>query len=48
MLSRPSPDEARAEEILQRSLAEAEQRSALSWGLRTAMTFAQLRLRQGR
>src|SRR4029077_15757535 len=47
MLSRPSPDEAGAEEILQRSLAEAEHRSALSWELRTAMTLAQLRLRQG-
>jgi predicted ATPase len=42
------PDESRAEEALKRSLGGARQQGALAWELRTAMTLARLRVRQGR
>jgi predicted ATPase/DNA-binding winged helix-turn-helix (wHTH) protein len=41
-------DERGAEKCFEQSIALADQQSALSWRLRTATSFAQLRLRQGR
>jgi predicted ATPase/DNA-binding winged helix-turn-helix (wHTH) protein len=41
-------DERGAEKSFEQSIALADQQSALSWRLRTASSFARLRLRQGR
>lgn len=41
-------DERGAEKCFEQSIALADQQSALSWRLRTATSFARLRLRQGR
>jgi predicted ATPase len=41
-------DERGAEKSFDQSIALADQQSALSWRLRTASSFARLRLRQGR
>lgn len=48
LMSRPSPDEDRAEKILLRSLEEAGRQGALAWELRSSLTLARLRMRQGR
>jgi predicted ATPase len=48
LLTRPQPDEAAAEAILERALSVARQQGALSWELRASMTLARLRARQGR
>jgi predicted ATPase len=48
LLALPQPDEARAEASLKRSLAVAREQGALSWELRTTMTLARLRAKQGR
>lgn len=48
LLSLPQPDEAEAETVLGQSLAAARQQGALSWELRTSLTLARLRARQGR
>src|SRR5262249_39149091 len=48
LLSMPSTDEAVAEVTIIRALAEARRQCALAWELRTAMTLARLRVRQGR
>jgi predicted ATPase len=48
ILSMPEPDEAEAEDCLMGALSVARRQSALAWELRTAMTFARLRVRQGR
>jgi predicted ATPase/DNA-binding winged helix-turn-helix (wHTH) protein len=48
LLSMPSPDEALAEATLMRALAEARRQCALAWELRAAVTFARLRVKQGR
>jgi predicted ATPase/DNA-binding winged helix-turn-helix (wHTH) protein len=48
LLSMPSTDEALAEAVLMRALAEARRQCALAWELRAAMTLARLRGRQGR
>jgi predicted ATPase len=48
LLSMPSTDDALAEAILMRALAEAHRQGALAWELRTAMTLCRLRVKQGR
>jgi predicted ATPase len=48
LLALPKPDEERAEVSLARSLAVAREQGALSWELRTSMTLARLRAKQGR
>jgi predicted ATPase/DNA-binding winged helix-turn-helix (wHTH) protein len=48
LLMCPNCDIERAEAALERSLHAAGQQSALSWELRTAMTRAHLRIKQGR
>jgi predicted ATPase len=48
LVSMPSGDEVLAEAIITRALAEARRQGALAWELRTAMTFARLRMQQGR
>ncbi len=47
-MSRPSPDDARAEESLARALTVAREQGAVSWELRAATMLARLRQRQGR
>ena len=48
LLSMPSTDEMLMEAVIMRALAEARRQCALAWELRTAMTLARLRARQGR
>lgn len=48
LFMRPQPDEAGASAALERSLSVARQQGALSWELRTSMTLARLRAKQGR
>jgi len=48
LLSLPSTDEAVAEAIIMRALAEARRQGAVAWELRTAMTLKRLRVKQGR
>jgi hypothetical protein len=48
LLSMPAPDEVLAEAVIRRALAEARRQGALAWELRTAMTLAKLRDKQGR
>lgn len=48
LLSMPSTDEVLAETVITRALAEARRQTALAWELRTAMTLARLRAKQGR
>jgi predicted ATPase len=48
LVSMPSTDEAAAESIVTRAIAESRQQCALSWELRAAMTLARLRAKQGR
>jgi predicted ATPase len=48
LVSMPSTDEALAEAAITRALAEARRQCALAWELRAAMTFARLRMKQGR
>lgn len=48
LISMPSTDEVLVETLITRALADARQQSALAWELRTAMTFARLRTKQGR
>lgn len=48
LVSMPTTDEVLAEAIITRSLAEARRQGALAWELRTAMTLARLRMKQGR
>jgi len=48
LVSMPSTDEVLAEAIILRALAEARRQGALAWELRTAMTLARLRVKQGR
>jgi predicted ATPase/DNA-binding winged helix-turn-helix (wHTH) protein len=48
LVSMPSTDEVLAEAVITRALAEARRQSALAWELRTAMTLARLRVKQGR
>ena len=48
LLSTPQPQESVAADALERSLDCARQEGALTWELRTAMTVARLRARQGR
>jgi predicted ATPase/DNA-binding winged helix-turn-helix (wHTH) protein len=47
-LARSNPDETRAEAALESSLALAREQGALSWELRSSMTLARLRSKQGR
>jgi predicted ATPase len=48
LVSMPATDEALAEAIIMRALAEARRQGALAWELRTAMTLCRLRVKQGR
>ena len=48
LLSMTSADETLAEAVIMRSLACARRQSAMAWELRTTMTLAKLRVRQGR
>jgi predicted ATPase len=48
LVSMPSTDEVLAEALIMRALAEARRQCALAWELRTAMTLARLRVKQGR
>jgi hypothetical protein len=48
LLSTPSTDEAVADAIIMRALAEARRQGALAWELRAAMTLERLRVKQGR
>ncbi len=48
LLSMPSTDEMLAEAVIKRSLASARRQSAMAWELRTSMTLAKFRARQGR
>ena len=48
LLAFPTPDEARAEAAYARSLALAQEQGAPSWELRTLISRARLRLKQGR
>lgn len=48
LVSMPSTDETLAEAVIMRALAEARRQCALSWELRASMTFARLRVKQGR
>jgi len=48
LLALPQVDEERVERELKRSLAAAREQGALAWELRTSMTFARLRSKQGR
>ena len=48
LVSKPVPDEARAEDVLGRALGDARRQCALAWELRTALTLARIRARQGR
>lgn len=48
LVALPKSDAARAEEAIERSLSAARQQNALSWELRTSMTLARLRAKQGR
>ena len=48
LLAAPNPDMAEVQDCLTRSLQSARDQSALGWELRTATSFANLRLDQGR
>jgi predicted ATPase/DNA-binding winged helix-turn-helix (wHTH) protein len=48
LVSMPSTDEVLAEAIVMRALAEARREYALAWELRSSMTLARLRSKQGR
>jgi predicted ATPase/DNA-binding winged helix-turn-helix (wHTH) protein len=48
LLAMPEPDESEAEDCLVRALAVAHRQSALAWELRTAITLARVRAKQGR
>ena len=48
LLSVSSPDEVLVEAVIMRAIAEARRQNALAWELRTAMTLARLRDKQGR
>lgn len=48
LLAMPEPDESNAADCLMRALAAARHQSALAWELRTAMSLARVRARQGR